>query len=954
MSGVSLDTAGLSNYSVKRDWRRVKDGDQVREGYDYFWANVTDDYAVDPLNQPFPNNVTLLDTDTSKDLYIHQITRSGNIATVTFRDYTDTGSPDFLAIPKAHDFIVGETILVAGATQSEYNGSFTVTAITRKTLQYVVSGTPASPATGSITLRSNENINLVAKGKRPNGKTAVVVGTKTRLFRFYSLENGAYYEGNGTANEYFENSGTDNEYFLSNYGDWVQIASGFATNGRRWQAESVNGWLVVNNEVDLPWSYRVEDIEAFPVYELREQGVAAVGCISELGGIFHAGDVIEIDELELENVFLPQGIVDSGTIAASQSSTSLTTNTDFFAATDVGKYIVYDDDDINDVRITAFTNAKSVTVTAGPPVSLSQFKTRVKASQAGSTFSEETTGAISSGDTEVQLSGGTFVFAAGDVGKKLRFVNGWESTIVTFNSTTSVELADAAPSSFGYPFWLIDSDANKIVAENNTSVFTDEMVGCQMVWDTGEVRTITGYINAYTVYVNDDYSIPVGYISIENKNTYKAYTDYSKTSRVQFRHIWSDIDYPTRWASSFKGSMGTGDFMVVLDNPISSIEVDRNYTILGAGLNGGNLSANVIQNYGGKVIVLDQRAETSVTSVDISATDTIGSIIGFEDLQDDGSAIINMRPLNNTMVIYKGTSVVLADYTGIALTPFSYTIRRIKDGEGLYYKHTLEHLGSDKHIYAGRDAFYIFDLTRRVPQMFELLKLCDNVIFDEVDITETDQVYAVNNVLTKEVWFVFPSSTSDHALIWDYRYGHASTTSINVDAAATVERPEEGNITGTSEDWFVMAAGQVVLLYGKTNASVSSWGDNEIFYRRDALPFAADMSPYMAELRSGMGAFGAPYIEKFLNNEVLYFHSDTEQQDLTYNLYGTRNTPETPTLLATKTQTALKSFNAIPMHFLQNYYQDQILVDVLNNKVVLVGRTWEVGAVDSRSTIRNL
>lgn len=64
------------------------------------------------------------------------ITRSGATATAT---------------ATAHGLVNGKQALIKGADQQEYNGVFTVTVTGANTFTYTVSGTPATPATGSIT-----------------------------------------------------------------------------------------------------------------------------------------------------------------------------------------------------------------------------------------------------------------------------------------------------------------------------------------------------------------------------------------------------------------------------------------------------------------------------------------------------------------------------------------------------------------------------------------------------------------------------------------------------------------------------------------------------------------------------------------------------------------------------------------------------------------------------------
>jgi len=64
------------------------------------------------------------------------ITRSGSVATVAHT---------------AHDLSVGERMFIFGANEAEYNGLITLTGVTTNTYDYAVSGTPTTPATGTIT-----------------------------------------------------------------------------------------------------------------------------------------------------------------------------------------------------------------------------------------------------------------------------------------------------------------------------------------------------------------------------------------------------------------------------------------------------------------------------------------------------------------------------------------------------------------------------------------------------------------------------------------------------------------------------------------------------------------------------------------------------------------------------------------------------------------------------------
>jgi hypothetical protein len=69
------------------------------------------------------------------------IDRGSNIATVT------TAAPHGLLAADA----TGNFIIIAGADQSQYNGTFSVTVTGLSTFTYTVTGNPATPATGTIT-----------------------------------------------------------------------------------------------------------------------------------------------------------------------------------------------------------------------------------------------------------------------------------------------------------------------------------------------------------------------------------------------------------------------------------------------------------------------------------------------------------------------------------------------------------------------------------------------------------------------------------------------------------------------------------------------------------------------------------------------------------------------------------------------------------------------------------
>ena len=73
-------------------------------------------------------------TETAKSVV--SITRSGSTATATVT---------------AHAYVNGNSVKILGANETEYNGTFVIANVTANTFDYTVTGTPATPATGTIT-----------------------------------------------------------------------------------------------------------------------------------------------------------------------------------------------------------------------------------------------------------------------------------------------------------------------------------------------------------------------------------------------------------------------------------------------------------------------------------------------------------------------------------------------------------------------------------------------------------------------------------------------------------------------------------------------------------------------------------------------------------------------------------------------------------------------------------
>lgn len=810
-----------------------------------------------------------------------------------------------------------------------------------------------------------EPITLIHMARRPNGQTAIIVGTKTKLWRFFGMEDGAYFEGTGPIAYFeFDNEVPENPlaYFASNSSEWQLIGSGFSEDGHRWEALNINGYTVLNNGKELPMTYRLEEAEVVPIYELREQGIASVGTIGEINGILVLADIRMINDVEvLAELLNPVGDISSVNVTGSQSTNTVTAPVDFFTTAHVGRTIVWEDD--TSTKITAFTNARSVTVNTSATVTNKRFTLRNKATQAGAAFSGLVTGTVTvPAGTTVEAS--SAFFAAGNVGKTIRFSNGFSSVITGFTDTTHITIADSPSETItGRPFWITDAAGLNLVAD--ADAFTAGDIGKYIVFDTGQIRKIEAFVDAKNVTVDSDGAIANSFFKLENTEGFSAFNDETNIDRIQYRLIWSMPNEPRRFSSLIPASIAAGSQTVNLAFPGKSFEAGQEVTIIGAGVEGGNLTGTILSvTQLGKTFLLSEKASTTVDAGDdtttddgfIERSDAVGSIVGFEDLQDDSSAILRCLALQSTLVIYKDTCIFLASFTGIPESPFVFERLVIPDGFTLYYRWTLIDVGGQFHIYAGSNRFYKFELSARTPRIIPEIEVSSDIFFSRAILAETDEIFSCDNQLTKEVWIVMArgdlvTPPADGVLCYDYDQGSVSTTSMYLTAGATIKKPVVGNVIGVTEDLFLMGTELgTLLVYGRADAAQPAWGDvKEIFYRRSVHPFAEATGNYDSILESGWGHFNEPHQEKDLKEYVLYLASQSPNTSIDLVLYGCRNVGETATTLLSYTITSPRTKNLKPVFYRQHFYKDKLTVTGKNNPCRISARSFDVDLIHSSS-----
>lgn len=798
---------------------------------------------------------------------------------------------------------------------------------------------------------TGEAITLVHFARRPNGRQGIIVGTKTKLWRFFGNEDGDYYDS-----DYFEPPPAANApYYAVANEQWMLIGSGFSEDGHRWEALDINGYTILNNGVDLPMTYRIEDTEVSPIYELREQGIACVGTIGEVNGILMLGDISEIHTEEFLTLMGHVGDIDGGNMTASKgaASSQVKTPADFFSSSHVGRTIVFDD--ATERKIVAYVDGRTVTVDgdAAPAIATQKFTLRNKASQTGASFSGLITGDVSS--TTVTASSG--FFSGGMVGKTIRFSNGFSATITVYTDSTHVTI-DTAPDEaiVGLPFWVTNAASLVLVAD--ADVFTSEMEGRYIVFDSGEIRQIQTVTDAKTVVVDSDSAIASEFFQIENPDSFGAFTDSSAMDRVHYRTIWSMPDEPRRFGAIVAGTMEESGQVVTLKFPTKSFEAGQEIVIAGAGVNGGNLTTTILSVSGlGQYLLVSDTATTAIEEQPVEQSDAQGSIVGFEDLQDDSSGILRIMNLSDVLVIYKETCIFTAVFTGDVDNPFDFRRIKLPQSLCLVYRWTLVDVGGQFHMYAGANAFYLFDLSSRVPRVVPQLEMISNLFFSEVSIDDMEGIFGADNGVTNEIFWFYPSTSDDKAICFNYKSLDASTSTIRMTAAATVRRPPTG--IELTENLFLMGTPTgTVVVYGRAEATQDSWGENQIedpnggsqiFYRRSAYPFTETKSGYQSKLDSGVGDFGDKYNTKDLTAYVLCLASQSPNCGLAFKLYGYKNPNSKAELLYEEYMPSPERENLKSFFKSANFFKWSILVDGAHNPCRIAEHVFEVSVIGTAS-----
>ena len=440
---------------------------------------------------------------------------------------------------------------------------------------------------------------------------------------------------------------------------------------------------------------------------------------------------------------------------------------------------------------------------------------------------------------------------------------------------------------------------------------------------------------------------------LNGSDPYGPVTDTNITERFTYRVIWSAIGKPSRMGASGTCATAAGSSVVRLTYEMRSFQPGDEVIVVGAGGADTNLTAKILWATG-TTLYLDKIAMVALTDAALYKSDHLSLSAGYQDLQDDSSAVLRMEPLSDRLVVMKDTSFFVAGYTGDSAAPFTFT-KTYSGPDTLYWRWTVCAINGEYLLFAGRFGFRTFNLTTQRPDAHAKMALCENTFFDAAMEENEDLIFAAENGLTNEIWFCFPNVLGrDHALIYDYKTNTCSTSGRQYTAAATIKRPGRGAQLGPQQDWFVAGTSMgTVLQYNLT-----AFGQHGYALEDDGYS-----SGYDCVLESGFGSLGkAAYksmaeavddlSEKDVRSYMPLLASRTDGKQLTVEIESASLPSGTATTVVSEVLGDLDSFPAVDLFARDVYFRDRLIANG-GDGVRLSGRAWEAAPLGSRTTTRD-
>jgi hypothetical protein len=748
--------------------------------------------------------------------------------------------------------------------------------------------------------------------RRPNG-TYAIVGCGSGLIKAYHYDEG-----------------------------WVTIGSGYGELGddgfRFWQIEDIAGYAVFNNGLDLPCWWQIGDAAVTPLYEFREAGYASAGGIVEyVDGVLMLHDILEIDD-------------DSQSLVMNSSTrygritgpvTNLLFYTQDFTNALWTKYQVTPTNGYAAPDGTMTADRVLEVAATGDHFVQQQFSSPIVQADTPYTFSIYV--GKSTTRTQVALrmmSASSQVFAQFDLGTV-------SVTSVAGGGLTNRSAAIESVGTFGGVEW-----------------FRLSVTGTTTSGNRDPIRVSVEYMLAgsvtYLGVITQGYDLwGASFVGGTSPGPYVpngAARNTLNTTRITFRRVWSNIGDPRDFAVSVPGSMDAyvGPTELTLAWPMASLAAGDVVVVIGAGTAGGNLQTTIVSITGTSVILTDP-ALTTVVDADVARPTDISSIAGWDDIEDDGSAIVCQITLKTQLMTFKASGNIWQTYyTGDVDTPFAKDRVTKKPGVAPIFPRAVVNVTNDNNeeylLFPGAKHFYRLDLGSQAPQQDPMFMGAEkDLFFSRVRGLGPYEVWAVDCTPTDEIMFAYLWQDyetgyygANRAIAMKYAKGAESISEIsafNFTCAATIQKPLVGFTCDEVESWFIMGDGDGnVTLYGETNLEVTT---RRRYGETVECSLAGGLFSVLAASDNGA------YARRF----SLDPSSPEASAATSVTIYGARSPNDTPVALETKTLTDPRFPGCMGLYYRKPFFKYR-LVSETDQDLRISGFIWRMGGADTQNIDR--
>lgn len=505
--------------------------------------------------------------------------------------------------------------------------------------------------------------------------------------------------------------------------------------------------------------------------------------------------------------------------------------------------------------------------------------------------------------------------------------------VTTGASTIVATLPASPPDGFYVKLQKVDAGAGSVITSPVIAVnpvsLTNNGDLALVYWDGAAGRWVSVTFPLGVVPADAPWGVPPSYI----------------TNRLPWALANAEYGAPEKWAPVYSVLMAAASTSIVLPFPSTVFVAGQTrVAVVNGGPNGGTLGGQTTSPNGILVTAVSGRTLTLETTTDVAISyprvvqvlrwTDVSSLVGRYLLQGDSSNITSVASLRKWIIIFRTTGIYRGRFTGDPASPFEF--EQVYSGSYVpLWPDAIADVKGDYLLYPARGNRMCSYDGISWPKIHEVCDDASSLFFGTDD--QTDEIYAVENAITKEWWFCYP----DRTICFDFNTpgGTVSKITQNFDAAAMLIKP------GTSDVWFVMAIGRFLYTYGLAYGVVP------------IQTFLRDGTAAQSVIQFGLSSFGDEQNEKLALNYTPILSSLSPNTEMEVQIYSAWNPNATPAALLSPVESlpSPSGRNFIPLAFQAIYFMDKITVtDTDDVDFRLVKRLWEVEVVKAQGVTRSI